>query len=53
MSQEYNGGWATHLLDISVWDRSGEPNRSNDTIFEGYVGMDEKEGEVNLYGRKV
>ena len=44
--------WILSLL-LTVWDRSGEPSRSNDTIFEGYVDMKERKREGSLYGRKV
>ena len=32
-------------LLLSVWDRSGEPSRSNDTIFESYADVRERKGE--------
>ena len=38
---------------LSLWDKSDEPNISNDTFFEGYAGMKEGKRERSLYGRKV
>ena len=35
---------------LSVWDRSGEPIRSNHTIFEGYV--DRKDGKREVFMTK-
>ena len=40
-------------LLLNVYDRIGEPNRSNDTIFEGYVDMKEGKGKGSLYDRKA
>ena len=38
---------------LSIWDRSSEPGKSNDTLPKGNVDARERKGKESLYSRKV